>query len=135
VTKCVYAVFFFIYGMKVVGASRKLRPDDRQPPNTNRPLGHRYQRASVERILNPRPNGLQQRRNRSCVETFPPDPYYGWTVFAAGSKQGMEIRIERYADARVGARSPENLCIIGTAHADFGNVQYVPAALAQQRGR
>jgi hypothetical protein len=56
-------------------------------------------------------------------------------VFAAGSEQGMEIRIECYADARVTARSPENLCIIGAAHPDFGNVQYVPAALPQQCSR
>jgi hypothetical protein len=110
-------------------------PDDRQPPNANRPLCHRYQRASVERVFNPRPNGFQQRRKRGCVETFPPDPYYRWTVFAAGSEQGMEISIERYADARVSARSPENRCIIGTTHADIGNVLHVPAVLVHQRSR
>jgi hypothetical protein len=60
-------------------------------------------------------NGLQQRRKSSCVETFFPDPNHRWAALAAGSEQGMEIRIERHADARVGARSSQNLCIVGTA--------------------
>jgi hypothetical protein len=69
---------------------------------------------------------LQQRRKCICVETLLSDPYHRWAALTAGCQQGMEIRIERDADARIGARSP---------HADFGHVNHVPPALAQQSGR
>ena len=76
--------------------------------------------------MRPQPltNGLQQRRKSSCVETFFPDAYHRWAALAAGNEQGMEIRIERDADARVGARSPQNLCIVGTTHAYFKHVNH-----------
>jgi hypothetical protein len=47
----------------------------------------------------------------------------------------MEIRIERDANALLGARSLQNLWILGTTEADFGHVNHVPPALAQQSDR
>jgi hypothetical protein len=32
----------------------------------------------------------------------------------------MEIGVERDADTRLGSRVPENICVLGTTHADFG---------------
>ena len=82
--------------------------------------------------LDARPDALQQRRKRVSVQTFVPDPYHEKPALAADRKQGMEIRVKRDADARLGAGARQHIRIRRAAHADFRHVDHVPPSLGQQ---
>ena len=92
-----------------IEAGRGSGPDDRQQPDTDRPIGDGHHGAAVERIANAGPDGLQQRRETGGAETLLSDSYHGRAARTAGRKQRMEIRVERDTDPRFGCRSPQNI--------------------------
>jgi hypothetical protein len=56
-----------------------------------------------------------------------------WPALTFDCEEGVEICIECDADAPLGSGLTQDIGIIGTAHADFGDVNHVPSMLPQQR--
>ena len=113
---------------------RRSGSDDRQPPNADRPVRDRHHRATNQCVFDAWPDALQQRREPGRIKAFFPNAYHGRPALAADRKQGMEIRVKRDADARLGTGARQHIRIRRAAHADFGHMDHVPAGLRQQAG-
>ena len=80
-----------------------------------------------------RPNACEQLSHGYRLQTFNPNAHHRWRSFRPQNQQGMKIGIERNANPVFAPRVVQNLQIRGAAHADFTDMNHIPAFSPQVR--